>query len=512
MTVKRRIFLTNSMMVLLSLTVLLLIVGGMVSLFKEEFLGWYRDNSKISDQYAQVYMEMPALIENTDTFEQLAENLGEYDYRLIVVNQKGKTVYQNARHSEEESAETLYTQEKTPGELVGYFVENTSILSYRDTRQDQYYDFYAVSCPSGVSIMGMDRGMFEMFLLVLLAVGVAAIAVILLLSQILTKWLTAQILKPVKELDLAARRVIDGDLSTQICYNTEDEFKNTCDSFDLMQQHLKQEMEKNHAYELARTEMVSGISHDLRTPLTSVKGYIKGMLDGIANTEEKQREYLKIAYRKACDMDKLLSKLFYFSKLETGNMPFYMKKTDMAEYVTDYVEDKALEIHDGDMAISADVNGLQEVYCNIDREQMVRVLDNLVENARKYAGKCAGRSAAQYTDKSAENNAGETMLNGDSLQMRLSLQKQDGKLVLDFSDNGVGVPEDKLDKIFEQFYREDESRSSEGNGLGLYVCKYIVEQHGGTIRAYNQNGLHIEILLPEVEGGGSDGKNIVGGR
>ena len=104
------------------------------------------------------------------------------------------------------------------------------------------------------------------------------------------------------------------------------------------------------------------------------------------------------------------------------------------------------------------------------------------------------------------------MLNGDSLQMRLSLQKQDGKLVLDFSDNGVGVPEDKLDKIFEQFYREDESRSSEGNGLGLYVCKYIVEQHGGTIRAYNQNGLHIEILLPEVEGGGSDGKNIVGGR
>ena len=234
MTVKRRIFLTNSMMVLLSLTVLLLIVGkGRFCYLKRNFWLGYRDNSKISDQYAQVYMEMPALIENTDTFEQLAENLGEYDYRLIVVNQKGKTVYQNARHSEEESAETLYTQEKTPGELVGYFVENTSILSYRDTRQDQYYDFYAVSCPSGVSIMGMDRGMFEMFLLVLLAVGVAAIAVILLLSQILTKWLTAQILKPVKELDLAARRVIDGDLSTQICYNTEDEFKNTCDSFDL---------------------------------------------------------------------------------------------------------------------------------------------------------------------------------------------------------------------------------------------------------------------------------------
>lgn len=90
-----------------------------------------------------------------------------------------------------------------------------------------------------------------------------------------------------------------------------------CDTFNTMQQHLGEEIEKSQKYEKARTEMGPGISHDLRTPLTSVKGYIKGMLDGVANTPEKQRQYLEISYRKSCDMEKLLQKQFFFSKLET---------------------------------------------------------------------------------------------------------------------------------------------------------------------------------------------------
>lgn len=480
MTIRKRIFLTNSFMVLLSLMVLLLIVGGMVSLFKEEFLGWYRDNSQISENYAVLYESAPTMIEDTGSWSELADKLDGYDYRLIVTDEDGKVVFQNARHSEEESAETLYTHEKKDGQVAGYFVANTTILTYRTDGTGVSYDYYFVQCPGSASIMGMDRGMFEMFLLVLLGVGIITIVIILFLSQFLTRWLTEKIMKPVKELDLAARRVIDGDLNTPIGYEYEDEFKNTCESFDLMQQHLKQEMEKNHAYEVARTEMVSGISHDLRTPLTSVKGYLKGMLDGVASTEEKRREYLKIAYRKSCDMDKLLSKLFYFSKLETGNMPFYMQKTDMKDYLEEYVEEKELELRGKNAKIEMSTLSDAQIVCNIDREQMKRVLDNLVENACKYA-------------------RGE-----NTLELRLKLwsekgiaqDKKNGDVILDFSDNGNGVPAEKLEKIFEQFYREDESRSSEGNGLGLYVCKYIVQEHKGSIRAYNDLGLHLEMRLP----------------
>ncbi len=106
------------------------------------------------------------------------------------------------------------------------------------------------------------------------------------------------IMKPVNMLGDAAGRIIEGDLDTAIDYMDADEFQPVCKSFDLMQLHLKEQMEKNLAYEKARTEMVSGISHDLRTPLTSIKGYIKGMLDGIAGTEEKRQEYLSVAYKK----------------------------------------------------------------------------------------------------------------------------------------------------------------------------------------------------------------------
>ena len=492
MTIKKRIFLTNSLMVLLSLVVLLLIVGGMVSLFKDEFLGWYRDNSQISAYYGTVYDRTPEFINSTTDWEELSAALEKYDYRLLVTDEKQQTVYQSARYCEEESAETLYSVEKQPEEVQGYFIENTTIITCRHKIGNDDYEYYIVNCPSGVSIMGMDRGMFEMFLLILLTVGVIAIFVILFLSQFMTKWLTKKILKPVNELDLAAWRVIDGNLDTPIGYDAEDEFKNTCESFDLMQQHLKAEMEKNHAYEVARTEMVSGISHDLRTPLTSVKGYIKGMLDGIANTEEKRQDYLKIAYRKACDMDRLLSRLFYFSKLETGNMPFYFHKTDLRQYLSDYVEEKAAELHEKDADICVIFETDAPVWCNIDREQLQRVLDNLTENACKYA----------RTDK--------------MLEIKISLKEAEEKnaagFQIDFSDNGEGVKEETLEKIFEQFYREDESRSSEGNGLGLYVCKYILEEHGGSICAYNNNGLHIVMTLPKIKGEVADGENIAGGR
>ena len=174
-----------------------------------------------------------------------------------------------------------------------------------------------------------DRRVFQLFLLLFITIGAFVILAILLASRMFTKKLVRQIMEPVDQLAAAASRIESGDLTQPVVYLRDDEFRNVCDSFNQMQRHLKEGMEQNAAYEKARTEMISGISHDLRTPLTSVKGYIKGLQDGVANTEEKRRQYLDIAYSCACDMEGLLAKLFYYSKLETGNMPFYKQKTDM---------------------------------------------------------------------------------------------------------------------------------------------------------------------------------------
>lgn len=480
MTIKQRIFRTNSLMVLFSLVILLLIGGSMISIFKDRFLGWYSDNSKISEKYVDAYQKIENMDFSAGDWEQYAKAVQPYDFRLIVRNENGKELYYNVRHNEEEGAEPLYDKEKENGTLNGYIIENVTLLVTRQSIDGRAYDLYFASSVDEKSIFGMDRGMFESFIIAFLVVGIFSIMIILMLSQLMTKKLIKMIMKPVNMLGDAAGRIIEGDLDTAIDYMDADEFQPVCKSFDLMQLHLKEQMEKNLAYEKARTEMVSGISHDLRTPLTSIKGYIKGMLDGIAGTEEKRQEYLSVAYKKACDMEKLLAKLFYFSKLETGNMPFYFQEVPMQIYMEDYVAEKEVEMQTKGGQIRGKFDALAGVKCKIDREQMQRVFDNLVENSCKYA-----------CPKEQLEICVEAFWNPDrSDQIRLV-----------FSDNGQGMEPEKLKHVFEQFYRGDEARNAacDGNGLGLYVCRYIIEKHGGTVRADGNEGFVVEITLPVSE-------------
>ena len=478
MTIKQRIFRTNSLMVLFSLVILLVIGGSMISVFKDRFLGWYSDNSKISENYVGAHQVIENLDFSNGDWEQYADAVKPYHFRLIVRDEHGKELYYNVRHNEEEGAEPLYDKEKEIGALDGYIIENVTLLVTRQTVDGVAYDLYFASSADEKSIFGMDRGMFESFIIAFLVVGICSIMIILLLSQLMTKSLIQTIMKPVTMLRNAAGRIIEGDLDTAINYMGADEFQPVCESFDLMQLHLKEQMEKNMAYEKARTEMVSGISHDLRTPLTSIKGYIKGMLDGIANTDEKRQEYLSVAYKKACDMEKLLAKLFYFSKLETGNMPFYFQEVSMQTYMEDYVAEKEVEMQTKGSLICGKLEALSGVKCRIDREQMQRVFDNLVENSCKYA------------------NPKERL----EICVEAFSDKSD-KIRLVFSDNGQGMEPEKLKHVFEQFYRGDEARNAacDGNGLGLYVCRYIIEKHGGTVRADGNKGFSVEITLPVAE-------------
>ena len=475
MTIRKKLFWTNTFMVLLAMLVLLGIGGSMICLFKDEFLRWYGSHSQLADRYTEVYAGFPEVLES-DSWDGMAEQLTDYGFPLIVIDEDRNFVYNNAKHSEEEGTEALFYTPNDAGKITTYLVESTTVLATRVTVDDNFYDIYAVNCPSELSFRGMDRGMFEMFIVVFLVVGILAIGGILLLSQIFSRRLIRHILSPAEALDVAAKRVMDGELTTPIGYPYEDEFKGVCDSFDLMQEHLREEMEKNAAYEKARTEMVSGISHDLRTPLTSIKGYVKGMLDGIANTEEKRTEYLKIAYRKSCDMDVLLSKLFYFSMLETGNMPFFFRECDVERFLRDYVEEKEPEFTERRIAAEVVSDLKAPVYGSLDTEQMIRVFDNLMENACKYANR------------------------PDDLRISIHIAENDGWIVVDFGDNGDGMEQEKLGAVFDEFYRGDESRSSgcDGNGLGLYVCRYIIKEHGGKIRAYTKDGFHVEMCLPEA--------------
>ena len=220
--------------------------------------------------------------------------------------------------------------------------------------------------------------------------------------------------------------------------------------------------------------MVVGISHDLRTPLTSIQGYMKGILDGVADTEEKKRKYLKTAYEASKDMNVLLQKLFDFSRLESGNMPFHMVPVELLEYMNAYVARQEVALSPAQVRFHGGWEGKYLPDILLDPEQFQRVLDNLLENSRKYS-------------------------EAEPVTVWLNAGVKGSWVYLEWKDNGPGVPEEKLGFIFDRFYRCDEARSQKGSGVGLYVVKYIMERHGGEIQAENDKGLKLTLLFPAAE-------------
>lgn len=308
------------------------------------------------------------------------------------------------------------------------------------------------------------------FILIFGADGILCIIVLVIISQLFTKNLTEHIMEPLEALADGAKRIRDNDLTQNIKYMGEIEFENACVAFNDMQESILTEQEKNRRYEKARTDMIAGISHDLRTPLTAIRGTIKGLMDGVASRPEQQKKFLEAAYRRTGDMDLLLNQLFYLSKMETGNMPISLQNIEISAFLNNYAKSKQEFIESDKEQIKVDTQGIT-AEVSVDPEQFQRILDNLLENSRKYGEKVP-------------------------LMIEIALHKTPKGLSVCFKDNGVGVPEEKLPRIFEEFYRGDESRNKkEGNGLGLYIVKYLMEAMGGSVRAESADGLAVYLEL-----------------
>ena len=308
---------------------------------------------------------------------------------------------------------------------------------------------------------------------VLLVVDVlVCCAVWISISLMFTRHLTEQIMTPLNALGEGAKRIRRNELTEKIDYSGDEEFEEICNTFNDMQAHILSEQEKNRKYEKARTEMIAGISHDLRTPLTAIRGSIKGILDGVVTEDAQKEKFLQTAYRRTGDMDVLLRQLFYISKLETGNMPLQLQQTALASWISTYLKGKRELLAEEDIEFAEELEaGPEPVW--IDQEQFSRILDNLVENSRKYA-------------------------RVSPLQIHVELQETKKGVRIRFSDNGQGVPEEKLPFLFDEFYRGDESRNQkEGNGLGLYIVKTLIEAMGGQVWAENRDGFCVIVELPK---------------
>ncbi len=294
---------------------------------------------------------------------------------------------------------------------------------------------------------------------------VSVILIMAMTCSFLMAWIYRSILTPIETLKKATRNIRDGNLDFEVEIGDNDEIGELCADFEEMRIRLKESTEEKVVFDSQNKELISNISHDLKTPITAVKGYVEGLLDGVADTPEKQEKYLRTIYNKANDMDRLINELTFYSKIDTNRIPYTFNKINVKEYFDDCFEDIGMEMSQQQVALSYDNRVASDVMVIADAEQIKRVINNIVGNSVK------------YMDKQEKTIAIRVMDVGDFVQVEIE-------------DNGRGIAAKDLPYIFDRFYRTDTSRNSSkgGSGIGLSIVHKIMEDHGGKVWATSREG------------------------
>ena len=294
----------------------------------------------------------------------------------------------------------------------------------------------------------------------------AAIIIVILVvtAALLMLWIYAGISVPLNKLRNATHKIAEGNLNFTMEITGEDEISDLCRDFEEMRKRLLESTEQKLEYDQESKELISNISHDLKTPLTAIKGYVEGIMDGVADTPEKMDRYIRTIYNKTNDMDRLINELTFYSKIDANRIPYTFNKINVKNYFEDCVEEMGIELESKGFAFSYKNEVGDDVEVIADAEQIKRVINNIVSNSVKYMDKSDPRIDIRVKDV------------GDFVQIEIE-------------DNGRGIGTKELPNIFERFYRADASRhSAGGSGIGLSIVKKIIEDHGGKIWASSTLG------------------------
>ena len=328
--------------------------------------------------------------------------------------------------------------------------------SSSDTVQESAYDITIADTESSqTSIQIMTKDLFFTALVILIFTSVS-----------IGLWIYRSVATPLVKLRKATQNIKEGNLDFVLEVDGTDEFAELCRDFEEMRRRLKESAEEKVLLDKENKELISKISHDLKTPITAVKGYVEGIMDGVADTPEKMDRYVRTIYNKTNEMDHLINELTFYSKIDTNRIPYTFSKLNVDDYFSDCAEEVGLEL---------ETRGIQLYYANYvekdvlviaDGEQIRRVIHNIISNAIKYMDKPKGVIQIRVKDV------------GDFIQVEIE-------------DNGKGIASKDLTYIFDRFYRTDVSRNSSkgGSGIGLSIVRKILEDHGGKVWATSREGI-----------------------
>ncbi len=472
MNIKKRLILSNTITIVIPLVVtitaafLFIFVSSKVSsnnISYEDFKKFTFIKTELSDARSAIWKQNSADIEDPQFQQYLYQKLLNINGELIIL--KNNTVIFASKDINKIDIEKCLIEARTKSQkksveidAVPYMVEVTSLRL-----KDESLGSVILLAPTF-----KYSGILEKFIIFIFVVFlIAFISVNIFMSYLLSK----RIIKPISLLKTAVADISKGDLNLEVVEAGDQEIKDLCADFEKMRIQLKDSIHLKKKYDDNRTMLVSSISHDLKTPITSIKGYVKGILDGVANTPEKTERYLKTVYSKAEQMDVMINDLLLYSKLDLSQLPFNFEKTDIVDYFNYCINESALELEKSNIKICLKNDLKESRYIKIDRERLRRVILNIIDNSRKYMGKKQG-------------------------EIIIMLRETRSSIIIEIKDNGSGIDKSDVNKIFDRFYRADAARSeANGSGLGLAIAKQIIEGHKGTIWAVSHESQGISILI-----------------
>lgn len=373
----------------------------------------------------------------------------------------------------QEDGQIYYNGEKDNDIIISNFAEHVEpdkdVGSYMDPDAEALVKYAKFVYPDGsfgtIFIVTATKGMMNGIKTIVIQVAIVILVILLLTASMMILWIYQSMIAPIRKLQSAAENIKEGNLDFEIEASGNDEISELCVTFEEMRQRLKDNAEEKLNNEKENRALISNIAHDLKTPITAVKGYSEGIIDGVANTPEKIDKYIRTIYSKANEMDTLINELTLYTKFDTNRIPYNYAKINVGDYFDDCVEEVGIDLENKSIGLAYYNYVERDVVIIADPEQLRRVVNNIINNSVKYMDRQQGLINIRIKDV------------GDFIQVEVE-------------DNGKGISQKDLPYIFDRFYRADASRNSAtgGSGIGLSIVKKIIEDHGGKIWATSKEG------------------------
>jgi signal transduction histidine kinase len=483
MSIRIKMLLSFTGMLVISLLFILLTASlytiaatGDLQGFRDIYKVHYQVNP-LTEQGEAIFQEMKFMAKNSPDELQNKALLREFDMKLraeksgLYVRRENNPIFESRTFHQPGLGQALPAYDLSNNQIRSTFNIGERFYAYAK------FDFQYSDGKRGSIFVIRERSPFaELTRKLLPVMSLLLIGVLVIANLLLFRWITRSFIQPLHQLRSSAEQIKNGHLSFELEPASNDEVGQLSEAFESMRQQLQRSNELRQQDEVSRRELISNISHDLRTPITNIKGYIEGIRDGVANTPEKMESYINIIHSKAVSMDKLVDELFLYSKLDLNQEPFVFNPVDLV----DFMEELRYDLEDKGVVLAWHNRTSGSAVSAVDPDKLKRTVVNIVDNALKYM---------DHEDK----------------RLSIILEANQEWNTLIFRDNGKGISEEALPHIFERFYRAEQSRNSStgGSGLGLAIARQIIDGHGGLIWAESKlgEGTSIHIQLRRLEKG-----------